>query len=83
MTDVEGAGRPYLAEGLNLVGVGAIPGFPEGQGLQAVLDDLAATPQCLGMHLHDPATTITSMSPLHIHAEDYRSFLALVPSQVG
>ena len=46
--------EPYPAEGLNLVGVGAVPGFPEGQGSQAVLNDLTSTPQRLRMHLHHP-----------------------------
>lgn len=65
-----GGWEPYPAEGLNLVGVGAVPSFPEGQGPQAVLDDLAATPQRLRMHLHRRSTIITFMSALYIHAQD-------------
>lgn len=61
----------YPAEGLNLVGVGPIPGFPEGQGAQAMLDGLAATPQRLRMHLHHhkpqllPSCHPQSLSCLH------------------
>ena len=49
-----GGWEPYPAEGLNLVGVGAVPSFPEGKGSQAVLNDLSSTPQRLRMHLHHP-----------------------------
>lgn len=42
----------HLAEGFGLVGVGREPGLPEGQSSQAVLNQLAARPQALRMHLH-------------------------------
>ena len=48
-----GGVKGYLGEGLNLIGVGSIPGLPEGQGPQALLNQLAATTQCLSMQLHN------------------------------
>ena len=53
--------KQYLAEGLDLVGVGSVPGLPEGQGAQAVLNHLAATPQRLRMHLHHQTNRITTL----------------------
>ena len=47
-----------LAERLNLIGVGGVPGLPEGQTAQTLLDQLAATSQRLSMHLRRTRHTV-------------------------